>query len=217
MAQGKLSRTLARLQKTIITYDSYLIRESDIATPIKINRQPPAGIEYRHATPADLDGFLDEDGEPQSQREREEALSRFSRGDVCLIGIYKGQMISYHWTSFRQADLIEGVSLLLGPGWSYGYKRYTVRGFRNKGMSRNQVGLELTHRYRQSIGIQKSLNLVHTRNHLANPYHPDSRGRVIGRIRRIVLLRKWRFNWMPSWIVAYVAAPAVSSSPVEVR
>ena len=217
MAQGKLSRTLARLQKSIITYDSYLIKESDIATPVKITRQPSAGVEYRLATPADMDSFLDEDGEPQDQREREKALARLSRGDICIIGIYEGQLINYGWTSFRQADLVEGVSLILGPGWSYGYKGYTVRGFRNKGMSRNRVRKELSMEYRRSIGIQKSLNVVHTRNHLTNPYHAESRGRAIGLLRRIVVLGRWRFNWMPRWIVAYVAEPAVSSSPVEVR
>ena len=207
------ARLLRRWQKSVINSDSYFVLEGellerDLAVPAG-ERPTAIPIEFRLAKLEDLPQFVDEEGRPLSQKDREKAQLRLTRGDWCVVGLHSGKIVSYGWISFCSAQIFGTSRSKLGPGWAYLYKEYTVRSFRGNGL--HQALLAYRIGYLKSSGFNRVVTVVHTKNFVALHNQQKAGTRVIKRFRRLRILECVEFVRVPRWLTSYLAEPAISA------
>ncbi len=60
--------------------------------------------------------------------------SAYTRGDICVVALYKGQIVAYVWRAFNNTPHLDGLWVNVKEGYRYGYRAYTRPDFRHKGL-----------------------------------------------------------------------------------
>ena len=188
--------------KLLIKYDSAWLCDTDLTWPLP-PVEPRLEVEFRVATPEDAQKFTNQEGKPISEQEKEKTLRRMSIGDLCIVGIHRGQFVGYSWTAIRRdKHLIDGKPINFGTGWCYGYNAYVVRPFRGKGIIQALIAFKY-HQLRQ-FGFERQVSIIDSSNKIQRYLH-EKRGDVdVGQFRRIILLHRWRFVWKSRALRAYL-------------
>jgi len=91
--------------------------------------QKPINIVIRQASPNDLSKML------QCYDKKSEFIDRFSKGDLCFVGEYKGDIVSMVWICFKEYYVERDDFLfLLGEDGAFIYDGFTHPAHRMRGM-----------------------------------------------------------------------------------
>ena len=194
----RIGDILFRASRSIIAYDRTLILKRDLNYPIEwLEASIP--VDFRVASLQDMDLLTEEHGYDEVGKEK--ARKRISEGQLCTIGMHEGEIVCLGRIDFKEFECC-GVELPLGPGWAYFYDVRTVMRFRGKGLQKSLIPYRLA--TARDMGTKCMITWIKSRNGISFRNTSRSGGQVIGGLRSVLLLRKWRISRVSKQLKAYL-------------
>ena len=145
-------------------------------------------------------------------------------GDRCFAIFHDQQVVSYTFSARQRATVTDKVDFLVPPGLRYGYKTWTHRQHRRRGLTHALGRLEHDEHYQRTHGemLGKGCYYIEYSNYaslLSNVYSPpDQRSLYLGKVMwaiwfgRLILYNSRRAKWMGT-VLAPAGAPAKVTYP----
>ena len=199
VAFGDCGRYLFRLRRGVVACDRAFIMEGDVTSPIEV-REPSISVEFRLATPGDIDSLTPKDhGDSPSRKLK--AKESLEQGNLCTVGLHQDQIVHIGWIGFQEFDCA-GRKFPLGSEWVDMYDVRTVERYRNKGL--HGAGMRYRYSVALSRGAKRKIGIVYANNEVSLRNNLRVGDKVIGTMWTGLLLRLWRYTWAPRWLGPYL-------------
>ncbi|MCI0545999.1 MAG: hypothetical protein L0027_01805 [Candidatus Rokubacteria bacterium] len=171
--RGLAARAGRKLLDPLVRVRRLFFFEMDLTRPFP-RVEPRAPLEMRVATREDLETFAG--ALAGLGVGRAEARRQMDAGDVCTLGLVRGELVHVAWVSFRSPWIDEiGVRLELGPGESCGYGAVTAPEWRGLGIQ--PAGALFRNACQRARGSTRHISWVWAGNLGNSPKKQDERGR----------------------------------------
>lgn len=178
------SRWLARWRRLFFVETWWLVRR-DLAAPLPRAPEPPGeGIEFRRATPADIEVWRDERAHKlESYRERLKHENPF-----VTIGLYRGKLVSTCWFSaggYRDPEL--GYTFHSEPEGVYLFEAWVSPAWREKRIATQNLEWCCTYELPR-LGFTHALSYYVAHNTASARLHEHFGYRPVARLRHLRIL-----------------------------